>query len=102
MSSSTVAGALILAGLVGGLAMFVIGGSRRLSHGASLTLTWSAPVFCVACLVASNMLEAGASADAVAIVAWSAVALLVFGYVAGRLLGRLPRRGPPGGGAGGP
>lgn len=87
-----IVGALVLAGLVGGLAMWSIGGSRRLSHVASLALTWSTPVFVVACVSAALALRPGRAAEIVVCVAWAAVGALVLGYY----FGRHPRRPPPG------
>jgi hypothetical protein len=95
MSRSVVVGALILAGLAGGLVMFAIGGSRRLSHVASLALTWTAPVFCVVCFGVAGAVRTGTVADVAVVVAWSVVGAILLGYYVGRLLGRLPRRGPP-------
>jgi len=88
-------GALILAGVVGGVAMWSLGGSRRVSHVASLALTWTTPVFVLACAAAAYWLRPGCFAEAAVCAAWSMVGMLVLGYSVGRLLAWLPRRGPP-------
>lgn len=88
MSSSLAACALIAAGLVGGVVMFMIGGSRRISHTASLVLTWSGPAFCVACFLVAGAVRTGSVANIAVALAWSVVAAVGLAWFAGWL----PRR----------
>jgi hypothetical protein len=89
-------GALALAGMAGGLALFSIGGSRRLSSLASRVLTWLAPIYFLTCCGVAGAVRVGATGEIAVVVAWAVVAAIVLGFYSARALGLLPLRGPPG------
>lgn len=81
---------MTIAGILGGVLLFAIGGSRRVSHAASFRLTWAAPIFAIICFVFDWLVPSGRLAVVAAVVAWS----IVIGACVGYLITRAAKRTP--------
>jgi hypothetical protein len=76
---------LTIAGILGGVILFAIGGSRRVSHAASFRLTWAAPLFAISCFGFDWLVPSGWLAVVANLVAWSIVAGAGIGYMVTRV-----------------